>query len=287
MKITFQHPPTGTVNPLIDFDPTNEKHYPTKNESGVYIYGIRAKVDSRLKFIPIVVGEGNLFKRLYNDHYLGKFANPLAIIIGDSSKKSGDAKELWDFSNTNMSIPELVNIYNDIDLYDKCLGKRGKLSLVAPLHNLIFYQDRDFFHLKHSISPLGGNVNVKTEGSIDYLMYIITKGYTTNIKAIREHASRILITLGNFRDRFYFVYASAKNHPEFDFSDKGVLHSIEKRTKENLKKINIYTSAGETAGKIKGSIKIDLSGIQNELVNIGEHDFNNPNGNYKNPLILK
>jgi hypothetical protein len=287
MKITFQHPQTGTANPLIDFDPTNEKHYPTKNESGVYIYGIRAKVDSRLKFIPIVVGEGNLYKRLYKDHYLGKFANPLAILLGDNSKKSGDAKELWDFSKTNMSIPELMNIYKDIDLYDKYLGKRGKLSLVALLHNLIFFQNSDFFHLKHSISPLGGNVNVKTEESIGYLIDIIVKGYTTNNKNISVHASRILLTLGNFRDKFYYVYASAKNNPETDFADKGVLHSIEKQTKEKLKKINIHTSAGEMAGTIKDSIEIDLSGIQNELVNIGEHDFNNPNGNYKNPLILK
>lgn len=287
MKVTFQHPPTGTTNPLIDFDPSNEKHYPTKNETGVYIYGIRAKVGSHLKFIPIVVGEGNLFKRLYKDHYLGKLANPLAILLGDNSKKSGDAKELWDFSNNNMSIPELVNIYKDIDLYDKYLGKRGKLSLVAPLHNLIFYQDRDFFHLKHSISPLGGNVNVKTEESIDYLIDIITKGYTTNIKVIREHASRILLTLGNFRDRFYFVYSSAENHPEIDFTDKGVLHSTEKQTKGKLKKINIHTSAGEMAGTVNGSIEIDLSQVQDELVNIGSHPFNDANGNYINPLIIK
>jgi hypothetical protein len=186
-----------------------------------------------------------------------------------------------------MSIPELMNIYKDIDLYDKYLGKRGKLSLVALLHNLIFFQNSDFFHLKHSISPLGGNVNVKTEESIGYLIDIIVKGYTTNNKNISVHASRILLTLGNFRDKFYYVYASAKNNPETDFADKGVLHSIEKQTKEKLKKINIHTSAGEMAGTIKDSIEIDLSGIQNELVNIGEHDFNNPNGNYKNPLILK
>lgn len=286
MTVTFFHPPTGTTNPLIDFEPWNEDHYPAKNETGVYIYGIRANVDGHLKFIPIVVGEGKLLKRLHNDHYLGKFATPLAILSGYSTKESGDAKELWDFSNSNMTVSELEKIYQDIDAYDKALGKKGKLSLVAKLPNLIFFQDRNFFHFRHSSSMIAGNVNIPTDKSIDYLMDMLVKSYTSNIEAIREHASRILLTLGNFRDRFYYVYASAKNNPEIDFTDKGVLRSIEKQTKDKLKKINLHTSASAFSGKFKNPIGVDLSEIQNELVNIGKHSFNESNGNYKQPLIL-
>jgi|688.fasta_scaffold367516_2 hypothetical protein len=280
MKVYFYHPPTKTTNPLVDFEPWNGEHYPTEKETGVYIYGIRVKIDGHLKFVPIVVGEGVLFKRLYKDHYLGKFSNPLATLLGHSTKNSGDAKELWDFSNSNLTVSELEKIYLDIDSYDKALGKRGKLSLVAKLPNLIFFQDSNFFHLKHTLSPVEKNINIKIEESIDYLMDILVKGHITKTKDIREHVSRILLTLGNFRDRFYYVYASAKNNLGIDFTDKGILLSIEKQTKDKLKKINIFTSADERVGTIMDPIGIDLSQIQNELVNIGEHDFNNSNGSY-------
>lgn len=291
MKITFHHPqkPKDAVtwNPLADFDPSNEMHYPEKDVLGVYIYGIRAKVNGVLKFIPIVVGEGKLHQRLYKDHYIGKFANPLYILLGDKTKKSGDAKELWDFSNSNLSIYDLINIYNDINKYNTFLGKRGKLSMVVHLNNLIFFQNSDFFHLKHATKPLNKKINIKTEESIDYLLDILIKGYTTNVVDIREHASRILLTLRNFREEFYYVYACAKNNPEIDFINKGVLHSIEKQTKEKLQSINLHTSAGEVQGSIKDSIEIDLSEIQNQLVNIGGHEYNDANGNYINPLIIK
>lgn len=291
MSIIFHHPPTGTANPFADFRPWDSGHYPPEREKGVYIYGIRARVDGHMKFIPIVVGEGVLHTRLFKDHYLGKFANPLSILLGDRSKKSGDAKELWDFSKSDLSVGEIVNIYKDIDEYDNCLRKKNKLNLVSQLQNLIFFRDRDFFHLKHLPSvPLSGKrINLKAEESIDYLIDTIACNPNNNSR-ISQHVKRILSTLGSFRDRFYYVYASNANNPdrdpEIDFTNKGVLRSIEKQTKEKLKTINIQTSAGATPGVIANSIDIDLSIIQKELVNVGGHSYNDVTGNYVTPLIL-
>ena len=146
--ITFHHP-SILGNPLENFHPWDEEHYPDKNEQGIYIYGIRAKVGERIKFIPIVVGEsGKLRERLYQDHYLGKFATPLDRLFGESKKASGDAKEIWDFSKNRFKLAEIEAIYNDALKYDS-ITSRGtkKLEYVAKLSNLIFFQDADFFHL--------------------------------------------------------------------------------------------------------------------------------------------
>jgi hypothetical protein len=188
-----------------------------------------------------------------------------------------------------LSVGELVNIYNDILQYDKYLGKKNKVKVVSLLQNLIFFQDRDFFHLKHLLSlPLSGQrVNLKVEESIDYLIDTIARDPNNNSR-ISQHVKRILSTLGSFRDRFYYVYASNANNldPAINFTNKGVLRSIENETKEKLKTINIQTSAGATPGVIANSIDIDLSIIQKELVNVGKHSYNDVTGNYITPLIL-
>jgi hypothetical protein len=284
MKVTFQHPQTGTNNPLLDFQPSNPDHYRFENELGVYIYGLRAMVNGVFKFIPLVVGQGQLHERLYVDHYMGKFANPLAILLGSKILCSGDAKELWDFSNSFLTIQDLKKIYEDIKVYDSALGKRNKLELVVKLKHLVFFQNSNFFHLKHDAKLLTNQNNIKTEQSVEYLINMINKGFTENTDDIIQHISKILLSLNCFRDRFYFVYASKREGS--DLSDEQERESIEKATKKHLKSINLYTTADARKGK-EISIQIDLTKIQNELVNVGNHSYNDSEGNYIKHLIIK
>ena len=148
MTITFHHPPDSeSSNPWVGFQPWNDKHYPPEDEQGMYIYGIRAQVDGILKFIPIVVGESkNLRRRLFTEHYLGKFSIPLARLFGDVSKKPGDAKEIWDFSKNDFTLAEIQAIYNDTLIYDKKPPTgTTKVEHVAKLKNLIFFRMQLFF----------------------------------------------------------------------------------------------------------------------------------------------
>lgn len=282
MKVTFQHPQTGTNNPLMNFQPSNPDHYP--KGSGVYIYGLRAMVNGVFKFIPLVVGQGQLHERLYVDHYKGKFANPLAVLLGSKILRSGDAKELWDFSNSFLTTQDLKKIYEDIKVYDSAMGKRNKLELVVKLKHLVFFQNSNFFHLKHDAKLLTNQNNIKTEQSVEYLINMINKGFTENTDDIIQHISKILLSLNCFSNRFYFVYASKCEGS--DLSDEQERESIEKATKKYLKSINLYTTADARKGK-EMSIQIDLEEIQNELVNVGNHSYNDSEGNYIKHLIIK
>jgi hypothetical protein len=63
-------------NPFIDFNPSNPNHYP--QGAGVYISGIRVVIDGEINFVPICVGETkDLKKRLFEDHFVGKFLKNL------------------------------------------------------------------------------------------------------------------------------------------------------------------------------------------------------------------
>jgi hypothetical protein len=285
MKITFHHPPTGTTNPLIDFEPWNPSHYPPTGEVGVYIYGIRAKLDGVLKFIPIVVGEGSLGVRLFTDHYNGKFVNPLEILLGYSSYKSGDPKELWDFSKHAFNISDIKNIYSDMSAYNR-LTSSHKIIGASKLTKLIFFQNADFFHQKLGITSLPWKTDLKTEQSIPYLLNLSGCCSADKLTPISELITRIITTLNNFRKDFYFVYASDKNNEEIVLSDSASRKHVEYQVKESLKKIDIHTTA-DAGTKLTTPIQIDISRIKNELVNVHGHSYDDPFGNYINPLILK
>jgi len=292
MTITFHHPPVpNSTNPLVDFQPWNEHHYPPKDEQGMYIYGIRAQVDGILKFIPIVVGEGgDLRKRLYNDHYLGKFATPLARLFGDLSRASGAAKEIWDFSKDDFTLAEIKAIYCDTLQYDTIHTKgRGKVHRVAKLKNLIFFQDAAFFHQKTEIVNLPWITNLRIEEAIYYLMTLSSQKEPDKFNVISNLITRIISTLINFKSNFYYVYASHKddnNSGEVNtiLSNDKARKIVENTVKKKLNNINIHTTAAASSKTLP--IKIDLSKIQNELVNVRDHIYNNPLTNeYKNPLI--
>ena len=74
MRVTFQHPPvpinpkTGKLDPFKDFQPKNPAHYPHSSQNGIYIWGLKMKFGDVQKFVPIYVGIGELYKRLYDTH---------------------------------------------------------------------------------------------------------------------------------------------------------------------------------------------------------------------------
>jgi hypothetical protein len=271
MTIKFHHPPTASSNPLKDFEPRDQTQYPDKGVEGVYIYGIRAKIDGDLKFVPLVVGEGNLRKRLFNHHYHGKFSKPLSNLLGHGATKSGDPKELWDFSRTDLSTTELTLIYSDIKTYDSLLGTRGqtaqgvniKTGKVAGLSKLLFFQDSHFFDMRHSVRPIMPSRNFKIESSIQYLL---SKGNTANIV---EHVLRIVTTLQRFTEQFYYVYAVIPNQIALrHLTTKEVLTSIERSVKDHLMTDSLYTTGGVRPNKLSGQITVDLSQVQEELPKI-------------------
>lgn len=282
MKIKFQAPPK-TSN-LIDFDPGNKDHYPDPSEYGVYIYGIRLWVNSVLKFVPIVVGEGSLLSRLFTDHYHKKFSNPINSITGHSKKKSGDPKELWDFSKLHVTDKDLAGLYSDIMKYNSKLAKNSSKTLMASgLVHLLYFQDVNFYNKRFGITLNSETVNLKVENAVEYLFDISSSQGLKKPQSARATAARIILTLHNLKEHFYYVYAGSSDHPEL--INKRTRLSIEFNVKERLKSINIYTSA-KANGIIDNTLQFDFSAIQDDLICIGNHNYLNPAGGYKSSLIL-
>lgn len=287
MKITFHHPPTNTANPLKDFEPWNHTHYPDPKALGLYIYGIRLRVDGVLKFVPLVVGEGQLRKRLYVDHFAGKFANPLQILLGNHSIKSGDPKELWNFSKNEYSTSDIVRVYSETSIYDSPSPRAtSKVALAATLQQLIFFQNADFFHLRHNIDCLPWKTDLKIEQSVYYLMQLSNGCVTNGFIPVGEHIASIVSTLNNFSKNFYYVYTPCGQDQEINalFANGKARKNAEYHTKEKLKLIGIHTTAD--ADEDDGFVQIDLLKIQDDLINVGNHAYNKGNNSYNNPLIL-
>ena len=288
MTITFHHPPTGTVNPLIDFEPWNTHHYPKVGEAGLYIYGIRAKVDRVLKFIPIVVGEsGDLHNRLFNEHYMSKFVNPLGILLGNKQLNSGDPKEIWDFSQLDLKSKHVSDFYLDTNVYNTRPPKSiTKAMHVSKLKHLIFFQDANFYHYRMGIAPTPWVSNLRIEESVYYLTYLARICGLDQIRDLSELSSRLLITLNNFKEHFYYVYASQNNQPESeDLLNEDGRKAAEHQVKDKLKNIHIHTTADSKNVKYPASFELDLTNIQERLVNLHDHQFDNVSGEYVN-LIL-
>jgi hypothetical protein len=95
--------------------------------------------------------------------------------------------------------------------------------------------------------------------------------------------TRIILTLYNFKEHFYYVYASSNDYPVLN--NQKTRHLIEFNLKERLKSINIFTSAKAT-GNIDPSLQFDFLNIQNDLLCIGNHKYLSPTGGYMKPLLL-
>jgi hypothetical protein len=274
MKVTLNHPPTGTSNPLMDFDPSNPEHYPKTN--GIYVYGLRLMVDKEYKFVPIVVGEGNLFSRLFKDHYLKKFKNPFSNLMCSTSLAIGDKKELWNFSNFICSRSVVKNVYNQMAIYDSTQSAL-RYQLGPKINELIYFQDFRFY--EHLIAP---PATCKKDLNVVETVNELKNGLNGNLAM--EYIWKIEATLTNFKSHFYFVYADLNDdeHVNINIDDQiatsnktmKLTERIELATKIALQKISINTSAKAVGEIVK--MEIDLSLIQNELVNVGGHDYGFP-----------
>jgi len=304
--LSFSHPAnfanpsskTTFASPLTEFEPWNIHHYPPKNEHGIYLYGIRCKVENELKFIPIVVGEGNLSQRLFNDHYLGKFDCAFKNLTRSEPIGIKESKEIWDFSKKRYDIKELNRIYNDLRCYDKLSKLKAYHS--SRLTSLLYFQDIDFFNHKHGF-PLSLGPNIRSDQAVFLLaerIWLAQKSFVKKINTklkgeIQTNWINLILTLNNFVENFYYVYAvdheylnkvSDKNLDKAQIANR---LSAEHRTKKALEVLGIFTTAADKPSKSSDYFPtIDFSGIQNELVNLGGHSYNDNTGKYIKSLII-
>jgi hypothetical protein len=173
-----------------------------------------------------------------------------------------------------------MSIYNGLPSSYKVTG-------ASKLTNLIFFQNADFFHQKLGIASLPWKTDLKIEQSIPYLINLSSCCSTITLNSISELITRIITTLNNFRKDFYYVYASdsTENNKGIVLSSSASRKHVEYQVKVSLNKINIHTTAAAKT-VITTPIQVDLSQIQNELVNVGGHLYNDKLGNYIYPLIL-
>lgn len=278
MKIIFNHPPAldaerkHSKNPFVDFDPSNEDHYPLENEVGVYILGIKAKVDHELKFIPLVVGEGKLRNRLYNDHYLSKYVTPLINLAEGKTKKIKEKKEIWNFSKSNYKKEEVKKIYADMHTYDK-LPRNGRtekpfLSVIADLKNLLYFQNKNFFNCRFSKFN-DSHVDMRSDESVLYLIELLNdKKYVKRHLEIQKNIFELVLTLKNLSNNFYFVYTSQEV-----FSTTSNKHFIEVGVKQELEKLGIYTTAdsnrkGEKSDILEFEMDLNKNKIKEILIKL-------------------
>lgn len=282
MKITFQHPSTGTANPLIDFDPSNEKHYP--ETKGIYINGLRLKINGIMKFVPIYVGiafDDSLRNRLYNHHY--KKYKTCGKGVGKGNK------DIWDFSSVT-SLSDLFEIYAEMYYYDNINNynhgiirtSEEYIRALLSLKHLLFFQNRNYFVMK--AGRAFQNLD-KSERELNHCD-AIAEGFDLDGKLQRIKAV--------YDKNFYCVFCpiedilpqiEEKENKELFASYTSLsaqLERIERAVKRALNIIGIHTTA-----KAEGEfldMNIDLTNIQNELVNLGGHSYNT-GGHYSNLII--
>lgn len=287
MTIQFQHPPV--TNPFINFDPSNDDHYP--EGAGVYIYGLRLNVDDddEKKFVPLCVGESsNLNIRLFNDHY-----NTLKV-------GGNNHKELF-YLKPKTSISDVRLLYADLLRYDRFLFARNKHTLIktiAAIDSLIWYQFRDFFHHKLNVASPNEYFNIPNPSTCKHskegvkndleghsttlkdFSNFINKSITTTSEAkqANELLEKIKTTKENFTNNFYYVYAtnehvSENTNIDLSSSDGSDRKKVEKAIKQKLEGLGIYTTANARGAIVK--FNLDLTKIQNILINVG-HNYGNP-----------
>ncbi len=277
MKVTFQNPLQGKPFHLVN----NNPFLANQPKTGVYIYGLLLNIDGIAQFLPLNVGITNetFEKRLIKEHYA-------QIITGYSSK------EIFDFVNIRTSL-DVDKIYDSIKQYDQLVGKnieKVKLPTIAKnqqiLKYLIYFQNLKYFNLLLQKNDIySGNYNVNF--AIDILAS----------KKDLAHKNKIEQMLNLYKSNFYFVYADLYNDvtevpDEINLEyngwnienqyivnrkngpGKNLLERIELATKNKLKKIDIYTSAKAVGQNL--TMNIDLSNIQQNLINLTDEPFSNP-----------
>ena len=88
----------------------------------------------------------------------------------------------------------------------------------------------------------------------------------------------IILTKEMFVNNFYFIFATDDNiikTNDFSLNENSNRLSVEKTTKNILENINIFTTADSRRGSII-PLSLDLSCIQNDLINLTGKPFINP-----------
>ncbi len=260
----LKHPtvifPNGNVsnNPFLDFDPNNPNHYP--KVAGVYIYGIKIKVDNELKFVPICVGESlNLRKRLFNDHYQEKFVKNYQNIINGTNQSIKEKKELWNFSLAQMTILQVAHLYCDMRIYNIMRNERNRtskqfLARLNELKNLIYFQNENFFNIKYGLIFQSNQSNLSASEAAN--------NYSESALVIKE-------TVKNFCEKFYFVYADDLKLEGHSFSNREDRLNVEVKLKDFLgDNYGIYTTADSNRKGRDYDVHFDFTAIENELVQL-------------------
>ena len=243
--------------------------------SGVYIYGVKLTIEEQgEKFVPLYVGQGNLIGRL-TSHYNG------LKILGNS------LKELFKLNGIT-TIIDLLNLYQSQLIYDSYTGKGG-----VPTHpyrvtvpSLIFYNDINFFNGKLALNP-----PIIAGAGVGHNAIVQLLNATGNPIAIAL-ANDIVNTKAVYTTSFHFVYTTLPDiEKQVDISypslpqgyGRGglILERVEYATKKALQRIGINTTADTKDGYLP--MNIDLTAIQNNLINVGGHNFGFPN---YTPLII-
>jgi len=269
---------------LIFKNPLNGKPYSNSQNLNispncVYIYGVLNDVDGEQKFIPLNVGETTKGINRLNQHF-----NSLV------SKKY--RKEIFNLEKSTYILQEIISIYSDMLIYDRFRlsnHKKGKNQafsnhfpiLMSAIESLLYFQDMAFYDTKtnsntNSSFSLHGNKDID-----DALILLNQIGNPIH----QQIANKLQHTIKNITANFYFIYAD-----EY-LDDEGQLHSInpadtkhfEALTKKALSNIGIHTTSPCDSSDLKNE-HIDLSCIQNILINVGNHCYGCQK--YIQPLVI-
>lgn len=298
--VTFLDPTETLVDPKVggiyQYDQKNPgdfSHVP--DEAGVYIYGLKICVGGVFKFVPLYVGDdkSNIQTRI-TEHYTGMYH------LGSSKK------ELFKILQ-KMSQNEIKSLYDDMAYYDSfgkgnaSDGKGNPLDVRRlSINSLIWFNNAKFFDIKLNLAentskyltPSGHLASIyPKKGDLD----VIARPRALVLKKRIENVKNLFTT------NFHFVYTTynqinpissitipalekgedkKKHTAKLNNQKKLMLSDAESATKSALKKIGIHTTA-DAKKKLSQKMVIDLSQIQNDLVNLVPI----PN-NYIKPLII-
>lgn len=282
MQVTFTDPINqGLYAPFKD--PTNFSQIP--ETSGVYIYGLKLCINKIDSFIPLYVGTAKNLRRRLRQHYL------------EERTAGNSKKEIFNLSNVK-TIVDIQTIYTDMVSYD---SYRGKNAARYKINSLIWFNHNDFFDFRLKLNK-GTSTYLSNSGHLASIY--MPGGDLDKINSINQLSganklkNEILNTKSLYDKGYYFAYAELlkdvtieSKHELFtkfdeykrtkkytNIKDNGwgetIAKRIENATKEALKKIKIHTTAKADGNQI--SMEIDLSKLQNVLVNVGNHNYNSP-----------
>ncbi len=268
MKVTFQNPLQGNPFHLVNNNPFN---YLKNKISGVYVYGLLLDINNEKKFIPINVGESSDIKTRILKHYNG--------VVNRTTNK-----ELFNVVNPS-NLNEIGKLYSSIHFYDSLQSKKIKNFKQSPFFikintlnkHLIYFQSPDFYRFK----------GIKFNGNAD-LNILNTTIQLRNCGCVlsQQLVNNIDNVCDLYKNNFYFIFSEKfindKNIENFFSPNINGNGNMERKiaetiTKHSLQKIQIETTSPILENyEIKNIDSINLSNIQQNLINLTGEPFTNP-----------